>query len=636
MKRKLFAAALAVANLAFAQQTSIVPVQPSVPILVRPYTPVAVPPIRLANSNRLRDLIRGGILYLTAQDAIALALENNIDIEIARYNPIIDAWNVERAQAGGALPGVPSGASQAGSVATGQGVAGSQAAAGVSISGTGTNGGGTVNATVTQVGPVTQVLDPIVQEASTFTHKSTPYPNTLLSGVPDLISGTRVHSFTIQDGFLTGGNVSVNYTDHFLNENAPSDLLNPEVSQSVTISVAHNLLRGLGIAVNARTITVAKMNLAESNVVFKQQVINTVADVLNLYYGLSADYDDLRAKRAALDVAQTFFNDTKEQERIGSLSSLDVTTAESQVATAQQDVVVSETTLRQQEVQLKNLISRTGLADPLVRETRIIPVEHIVVPEKDDLPPVPELVRQAVANRTDISLQKASVQTSEVSALGTKNGLLPVLQAFAGQTNAGLAGAPHNVFFTAPNGQVFEESPDPYFAGGTGNALGQIFRNNFPTEHIGAYYLANVHNWQAQADYGIDQLSLRQSQLLTQKAISQAQVDVVNAVVALRQARARYDAAVHNRILDAQLLDAEQRKYKLGASTPYNVTQQQRDLSIAQASETAALASYSNARILLAQMLGTTLDDYGISISEARTGHVMRVSTPPAPPTQQP
>jgi len=636
MIRRVFAAALLVANLGFAQQASIVPIQPAVPILVRPYTAPEVPPVRLANSNRFQQLIRGGILYLTAQDAIALALENNIDIENARYNPIIDAWNVERAQAGGALPGVPSGASQAGSVASGQGVAGSQAAAGVSISGTGTNGGGTVNATVTQVGPVTQVLDPIVQETSTFTHKSTPYPNTLLSGVSVLVSGTRVHSFTVQQGFITGGNVSVNYTDHYLNENAPSDLLNPEVSTSVTISVAHNLLRGLGIAVNARTITVAKMNLAESDVVFKQQVINTVADVLNVYYGLSADYDDLQAKRSALEVAQTFFNDTKAQERIGSLSPLDVTTAESQVATAAQDVVVSETSLRQQEVQLKSLISRTGLADPLVRETRIIPVEHIVIPEKDDLPPIADLLRKAVGNRTDVALQKNSVQTSEVSALGTKNGLLPVLQAFAGQTNAGLAGAPHNVFFTAPNGQTFEESPDPYFYGGTGNALGQIFRNNFPTVHAGAYFVANVHNWQAQADYGIDQLSLRQSQLLTQKTISQAQVDVMNAVIALQQARARYNAAVHNRILDAQLLDAEQRKYKLGASTPYNVVQQQRDLSIAQAQETAARATYSNAKILLAQMLGTTLEDYGISIVEAKTGRVNRVSTPPAPPMQQP
>ena len=636
MIRQLIAVILCCLSAGWAQETSIAPIKPHAPIIVRPYLPTEVPPVRLANSSRLRELIRGGILYLTVQDAIALTLENNIDIEIARYNPLIAAWNLERAQAGGALPGVPSSASQAGSVASGQGVQGSQAAAGVTISGTGINGGGTVNATVTQVGPVTQVLDPVIQEASTFSHVTTPYPNSVQSIVPVLVSGRRAHSFTLQQGFLSGGNVSVNYTDHYLNENAPSDLLNPSVSQTLSISAQHNLLRGFGVAVNARNITIAKLNLATSDVAFKQQVINTVADALNAYYGLVASYDDERAKKTAVDVAQTFLNDTKEQERVGALSQLDVTTAEAQLASAQQDLIVSETSLRQQEIQLKNMISRNGLADPLIAETRIVPVDRIVVPQNENLPPVSDLLQKAIANRTDVALQKASFQSSQISALGTKNGLLPVLQVFGAASAAGLAGTGHTVASINSTGQLIEQHPDAYFIGGTGTALGQIFRRNFPSQRAGSFFVTNIHNWQAQADYGIDQLQLRQTELLTQKEISQSQVDVMNAVVALQQARARYEAAVRNRILDAQLLDAEQRKYKLGASTPYNVVQQQRDLTVAQANETAALVSYSNARVLLAQMLGTTLEEYGISISEARTGHVARQSTPPTPPPNQP
>src|SRR5580704_1347718 len=204
---KQTAALLCLTTLAWAQD--IQPVRSQAPILVRPYLPVAVPPIRLANSERLSQLVRAGMLYLTTQDAIALALENNIDIEVSRYNPFISAWNLERAQAGGALPGVPSSASQAGSVASGQGVAGSQAAAGVSVPGLNGGGGGATNASISQVGPITQVLDPLIQETSTFSHVTTPEPNVVVSGIPALASNSRVHTATIQQGLLTGGTVSL-------------------------------------------------------------------------------------------------------------------------------------------------------------------------------------------------------------------------------------------------------------------------------------------------------------------------------------------------------------------------------------------------------------------------------------------
>ena len=178
-KRQCLAAALSltcpayIGSAGWAQQLPIAPVAPSAPALVRPYFAPEIPPVRLANSGRLSELVRGGNLYLTVQDAIALALENNIDIEVARYNPLIAAWNVTRNQAGGSLPGVPSNASQAGAVASGQGVTGSQAAAGVAaIPGTSSNRGGNTNATIQQIGPITPTLDPIIQEGSTLSHIS--------------------------------------------------------------------------------------------------------------------------------------------------------------------------------------------------------------------------------------------------------------------------------------------------------------------------------------------------------------------------------------------------------------------------------------------------------------------------------
>lgn len=618
-------------SLTWAQQSAILPRRPSAPIIVRPYLAPEVPPVRLGNSGRFRDLIRGGVLYLTAQDAIALALENNVDIEVARYNPIISAWNLERFQAGGSLPGVPSGASQVGQVASGQGVAGSQAAAGISTTGGNLSGVGNGNATVTQIGPVTQTLDPTIQETSTFSHTSVPQPNITQSLTPVLVSNTRVYSGSYKQGFVSGGSVSLSYTDNYLFENAPGDILNPSSSANLSLTVQHNLLRGFGVAVGSRNITVAKINLKTSDLVFKSQVIGTVASVLNAYYALSADYEDIKAKKTALDVAQKLYEDNKEQVRIGSLAPLDLTLAESQVASAQQDLVVSQTNRLQQEVQLKNLLSRTGTADPVLSAAPIVPLDRIVIPDQEEFPPVNEMVRQALANRSDIATERANLQAAEVSALGTRNGLLPNLIVFGGESQRGLAGTGRTV--VTPQGTA---SPNPYFVGGIDTALGQVFRRNFPTERIGTFFLAPIHNRQAQADYGVEQLQLRQTELENKKDSNQVEVDIMNSVVALRQARARYQSAVHNRVLEEQLVDAEKRKYSLGASTPYNVIVQQRDLTNAQAAELSALVSYSNARVTLDQTLGTILESNHVSLAEALSGRVARPSELPATLPPQP
>jgi outer membrane protein TolC len=608
-----------------AQQPAIEPVKPAVPAIVRPYLAPEIPPIRVANSGRLRDLMRAGILYLTAQDAIALALENNIDIEVARYSPLVSTWQLERAQAGGALPGVPSNASQAGSVASGQGILGSRAAAGVSTNAANNNGNGAGNATISQIGPIAQTLDPSIQGSSTFSHTTTPQADVVQSLLPILISNTRVYTGSYQEGFLTGGAINVSYSDHYLNENAPTDVLNPSVAPNLSFAFQHNLLQGFGVAVNARNITVAKMNLKISDLNFKTQVIGTVTNVLNLYYALVADYEDVRAKKSALEAAQRFYQESQQRLQLGSLSPLDVTTAESQAASSQNDLVVSQTNLAQQELQLKNALSRTGVMDPVLASVEIMPLDQIVIPEKDDLPPIKELVARALANRSDLAAERASIETAEVSALGTKNGVLPSLQVFGAESQAGLAGTPKTV--TAAG---VTETANPYFIGGIGTALSQVFQRNFPTERIGAFIQAPVFNRQAQADAGIDQLQLRQTQLTTQRDLNQVAVDVSNYVVALRQARARYAAAAQNRILQQQLLDAEQEKFSLGASTPYNVIQQQRDLAAAQSTEIAALAAYGNARVALDQTLGATLETNHVSIEDARADKSARVSTLPA------
>jgi len=615
---RLVVAMLLCASLAWAQQdSSIAPVAPHAPAILRPYLAPEVPPVRLANSSRLSETVRAGTIYLTLQDAIALALENNIDIEVARYNPLIAEWNLTRSKAGGALPGVPSNASQAGSVASGQGVAGSQQAAGVSAPGTSSGHVQSTNATVSQIGPVTPTLDPIIQEASTFSHTTSLYPDSAASGTPNLVDGTRAHTASIQEGFLTGGTVTLTYSDHYLNENSPTDVLNPTSAPSLSISAQQYLLNSGGVAVNARFITVAKMNRDASDLAFQTTVTNVVSQVLNAYYSLQAADEDLKAKSSAAETATTFLANVKEQVRIGSLAPSETINAESLAITAQQARVDSETTRKQQEIQLKNLLSRNGTADAVLAGARILPVDPIRIPEHDDLAPLEELVKQALANRTDLASERESEAAAAVSNLGTRNGVLPFAVVGGSESQAGIAGTGRTVVF---NGQPV--TPNPYFVGGIGTALGQVFRRDFPSESIFGGYEMAFRNRAALADYAVDQLQFRQTQLTTRKDLNQVQVDVQNYVIALRQARARYDAAVRNRTLQEQLYSSERRRFDLGASIPYNVTQQQRDLIAAQNSEMTALVAYVTARIGLDRTTGAILSANHVSLGEARQGKV--------------
>lgn len=633
------------------QTEEALPIKRTTPWVLRSYRAPEVPEVKLKNSPRLAGLIRAGKLYLTVQDAIALAIENNIDVQVARYTPILDAWAVERAEGGGALPGVPTASTQASSVAKGQGVSGSEAAAGVSTGGGGGGQGSTANATITQIGPVTPTLDPVFQDSTYFTHRSSPQADSVLSQVLNLVQKQRNYTASLQDGFLLGGQANLTYSESYLNENSPTDQLNPTYAPTLQATVQQPFLQGFGIAVNSRTINIDKLNVRLDDFNFKSQVISVVVNVLDLYYGLVADYDDLRAKRSALEVAQQFYENNRKQVQLGTMAPLDITTAEAQVASSQQSLVASQVTLDQQQISLKGVLSRIGSADPLLANVEIIPLDRIDVPQEETLPKVKDLVSLAMKNRVDIESEKEHLGVDRLTALGTANGVLPFLLGQASASNSGQAGTnqfvptsqlpsgggagnsqypPGYAPCPAPHvGEVCQVS-DPFLRGGLDTALGQVFRRNYPSESAAAYFSARMKNRQAQADSAIDKLTMRQDQLQVQKDINQVAVDVSNQIVALQQARVRYLSAVKNRVLEQQLLDAEQKKFALGASTPYNVVTQQRDLATAQSSETAALVAYSNARIALGQTVGTTLEDTHVSIKDAKSGYIARQSALPA------
>jgi outer membrane protein len=581
--------------------------KPHGPLLVRSYMPPTAPPVNLSNADHLHSLIRAGQLYLTVQDAIAVAIENNIDLEVDRYGPLGAEWNLERAQGGGPLRGVTSGNTLVNQVTSGLGVLGSEVAAGLATSNSG-GGSASTGATVTQIGPVTQNLDPVFQNGTNFSHTSYPYPTPVVSFTPTLISTQHVYDSFVQQGLLSGGYVQVTANEAYLKQNAPSDYLNPATEPVVQIYLRHNLLQGFGTGVNGRFIRVAEKNVQAAHETFRSQLLNLVANVSNLYWDLVTDDADLAVRQRAVDQAQKFYDDTRQQIELGVVPRFEASRAQSNVTNNRQLLAIALATAQEQEIQLKNAISRNGLEDELLDSAHIVPLDRIEVPEQDNLPPLRNLVATALANRPDVALDKINDETSEISALGTANGVLPSLQAWAAVSAAGLSGT------NAPFEGV---AALPYYTGGLSNALAQVFRDNFPSRRVGALFGGTIHNNVAQGDYGIDQLQLRQGDLVERRNMNQIVVDISNEMVALRQARARYSQAVDSRKLQEQLLEKTQQSFSFGAATISDVEAAQTALVAAQETEVASESAYSHARIALDQVLGRTLDVNHVSVEQA-------------------
>lgn len=594
---------------------------------IRSYQGANVPPINSRSSTRFAPLIRGTNLYLTVQDAIALALENNIDLEIQRYSPLLSFWAVQRSEAGGAQRGVNTGTGTNFGVTAGQGVQGTANVVG-NTGGSFSSGGGSTGsgaATISQIGPVAPNFDPVFQNTTFFSHRSNPRANPFLSGVTNLIDDRRNYQNSLSEGFPTGGSATISFNEGYLNENATTNNLNPTVSPVLGINFSHNLLNGFGLAVNSVQIRVAKANLNVSDLNFQNQVITILANVLTLYWGLVSDLEDVRAKESSLALAQQLYSNNKKQVQLGTMAPLDITQAESQVASSQRDLIFSQTAAQQQEVRLKDVLSRRGAGDPAIADVHIIPLDHIQVPETIESSPLQSLIQQALKARVDIAAEQINLQNAKTETTTTTNGVRPTLRFFGSLSNQGLAGSPNAVAVGVP-------PPDAYFLGGFGTAVSQIFRNNFPTRQLAVIYNENLRNDQAQADFGYDQLKLRQTELRTQKDRNQVAVDISNETVALQQAHTRYKAALQSRILEEQLVSAEEKKYKLGTSTTFAVIQVQRDLATAKSNEIAATAQFANAKIGLERVLGTTLNTYNVSLDEAKSGRVARTSTiPPVP-----
>ncbi|HZT33948.1 MAG TPA: TolC family protein [Bryobacteraceae bacterium] len=587
--------------------------------LTHPYQAGGVPHARLDNSPRLAALIRAGNLYLSAQDVVALAIENNIDVEIQRYGPLLAQQVLKRARAGGALRSVglpvaagPQSVSLQGvSVGAGGGV-GISAGAGVS------SGGGIV----TQLGPVIPSLDPQVLGFMNFQHTTTPQSNTVLTGTTSLVQQTRSYTAQYSQNWDFGLSAQLTYSSQYVKLNSQFFNLNPYTFGSLDLQVTQNLLQGFGRAVNARNIRVQKNNVKVSDLQFRQQVITTVSAALNLYWDLVSFYEDVRARRQEVETAQQLLDDNRKQVKAGTLAAIEITRAEAQLYAAQQDLVVAQTNLTQQETVLKNALTRDGISGAGLENVGIIPLDRIEVPATDEIRPLEDMIQEALKNRVEMQQARINLESNQINLVGIKNSLKPTLQAFAELTNNGLSGELSALGALQPG--------ISYLAGGYSNLLAQIFRRNYPNYSAGVSLNIPLRNRAAQADYATSLLELRQNELNLRKNVNQVRVDVQNAMVGLEQARARYEAAVKSRELQARTLAADQRRYALGATIPFQVVQDQRDLAAARSTEVQSMANYTHARIALDQALGRTLEVNHISVAEALEGRLSRPSVLPA------
>ncbi len=592
--------------------------------ITRPYKARPLVPVNVSNSSRIDALLRAGNLYLSLSDAIALALENNLDVEIERYEFSIAEADLLRARSGaniqgiptGVLPGVPTGANLAllGSSSAGLGASGDVSA-------------------LSQLG-FGLSFDPFVTGNLNFGHTTSPQSNTVFTGTSALVTTNQTANFGVQQSFLTGGTVALNYDNIVENQNSFRSTVNPFTTSSLDLTFTQPLLQGFGFAQNNRTIRIAKNNLKAADFVFRQQLINTVANVVQLYWNLVAAISTVSVNNQAVAVAQKLYDDNMKQVEIGTLAPIEVVRAEAQLATAQQALVAAQSAVLQLESVLKSALSRNGLTSPAILEAHVVPTDPIRIPEVEAIEPIQDLVSKALDNRPDLAQSRVQIDNAEIALSGTRNALLPSLSVVGDLRSNALVGS-QNTLVGPPSATtgLVQNPPiaDPFFVGGYGSILAQLFGRSFPTYSIGVNLTIPLRNRAAQANVATAALNLRQNQLFVQRQINQIRVDVKNAIIALDQARAQYQAAVKGRVLQEQTLDADQKKLALGATTVYQVIQDQRDLTTAAAAEVTAQATYAGARVQLDVSTGSTLANNNVILDEAKSGRVSRVST--APPT---
>ena len=595
------------------------------PNLGAPYTPRRVEAPNLANTPRIDQLMHDGKLYISMNDAVALALENNLDIAIARYNLNIADTDVWRAKAGSALLGVNSGVVQntpgGGVGGLGTQVGSGQGGTSVAAGGAGAGTGGLVVSTLGS-GPLINSFDPVL----TGTLQLDRFNNALCNNpfCAPAEQNTATGNFSYTQGFQWGTNLTVGFNNSRLTSGGVFSELTPQLNSSFRAQVTQHLLQGFGFAANTRYIRIAKNDREISDVAFRLQTITTVDQIENMYWDLVYAYENVKVQKENLAFAEKTLSDTKKQVEIGTLAPIEVVRSQSTVASDQQTLTLALTNLELEQLLMKNALSR-ALLDPVLADAEVIPTSTMELPAQEAVTPTQDLVNDAFGHRPELAEARINLTNTEISNKAIRSALLPTVDLFAYYSGAGLGGNLN------PNYECTKDPAACFGTGGTftpppnisyGGTLNQLINSTASDKGAGITINIPIRNRAAQATQVRSEFEYRQAQLRIQQIENQIRIEVRNAQFGVQQNRASVASAQAAVDLARQSLDAEQKKYALGASTSTLVLQYQSGLTGALSTLVSAKAAYEKAQLELDRATGLLLEHANIEIADAVSGQV--------------
>jgi outer membrane protein len=588
--------------------------------------PAAAQQLRFDNSQRVHDLLRAGNLYLSLQDALAVAIENNLDIELQRYALPQGDTELLRSKGGGVVRGLnftlqetPTGVGGPLSPLVVNPANTTSATSGTSVATNATELGvlGEPSVNLSMQGTIPQsngtpvpIFDPAIVGQINWQHQTTPQPIFQSYDQNALVTNSLVANAGIQQGFATGGQVALNFNNNRESLNALTSTYSPFTGSSLGLTVTQPLLRGFGRGLNRRFIRIAGNEQKITSLLFQQQLIATTYGVIRLYTDFVALYEDEKVKQETVTAAEKLLADTKAQVDEGTLAQVELTRANAQVFSTRQDLINARGLREEQEAIFKNVLMRSQ--DLELRASHIVPTDVLSIPEKDEIRPMQDLLSDALAQRPDLGQARLQVDNSLIGLEGSRSARLPEIDLVGVMQNNGLAG----------QAAGFTSGSNLGLAGGYGGLLGQVLARDYPTYGIGLNVTLPIHNRIADADLARDELQVKQSQVRLKQLQNQAQLEVEDALIAMRRSRSSYEAAVQARKFQQESLEAEQTKFEVGASTAFFVIQYESLLAQAKSTEVAALSSYVKAKAALQRATGAILDANGISVDAAVKGRM--------------
>jgi outer membrane protein TolC len=605
-----------------AQQASLQPTAPPRPFHVdlphshnplAPYTPSTAPELDMSNTPRLQNLIRDGKIYISLRDAIAVAIENNLDLAYFRYNFPIAQTDILRTKAGSPANGVNAVVTQS----TQGGFSGSSGGGGSSGGSAAAGAGGIVTSTL-GAGTAVSSFDPYLTFQGFVDHTTTPEVNAFQVGTPLLKANTIEVLSSYSQSFPLGTNVSVQYQGERYANNSPDDSINPELFSHFQMIISQQLLAGFGLATNERYIKIAKRNSQTVDLVFRQQVTATVTQVENIYWDLVNAYDSEQISEQSLGFANKNLSDDQKQLKLQAIPAMQVMTDESAVATAEGNLTVARASLRLNELLMKNALTKVD--DPIIDEMPVIPLDLHGGPDPNADKSMDELIAEAEKKRPEVGILQMQAEVQKQALKDINSELLPSLNMYGLYAGQGVAG-PKN-----PNCNVAQLGADCSSDLPTG--FPSMFVNTFnysaPEYQVGVTLLINLRNRQAKADQFRQVLQYRQSQISSEQQKKTILFDVRNSKFALEQAQAHVEASQKARDLAQKTFDITKQEQQLGAKSGFDTLTAEDALAQAEQALDTAQTAYEKAKVDIDRATGETLERTGVDIEDAKSGVVTR------------